>query len=263
MSEQVFSALYGLVPEKGSLRMTIKKLEDGRMVVAVLPELADSKVVIAGSSAHDKTEEVVRLDPLILTGTSAELDAGFIETVKGYAAVSNEFVTNVESMQARMQAKFASLKAKEDAKNAKSGNKAAKCVAPAPTPLDRKDGELDEEQLELLVSGSDDEGFKDALHAANEATLTEALAADDLSLSDLRVIGAELKKVTGAESVEPVVGALSVLYKKSGQAERVAIGKEIGKISGKTPADLGLEPKQTSLLGDLGFGTGNGAPATA
>jgi hypothetical protein len=107
----------------------------------------------------------------------------------------------------------------------------------------------------------------EAAAKANLATLGAALRAHN-SMDNRMAIAKEIKKLTGKAEAEILVPALTELYKASPADKKGVIGHFLEKIAGKSLADLGLAPRQPSLLGGIGQTTtaasnvNNVAPAT-
>lgn len=112
----MFQALEEVVRSAGKLSLTLR-MEGDQMVVVAIPQ------------PEGKVEETALRQPLVLTGTPADLDAGFAETVLSYAnarrTLGEQVATTVEILQAAEKT--------QAGKAQKSLSKTAKAALPAPS----------------------------------------------------------------------------------------------------------------------------------
>ncbi|WP_018125148.1 PRTRC system protein E [Desulfovibrio oxyclinae] len=215
----MFEVFDALVPQGGTLAISVSRADGERLTVSVLPrfsEVGDHKNAL--------------LKPITVKGTPAELNEFIVSELAGFAQDVADFDSTLE--QAREQLR--------------QQGKAARAKAGGGNP-DRTQGEADEAQVETLcqaLPGSDP--FKETLGKACSATLEAAFAkVEDLAV--LRPLATELKKIVGKEADGYFEQRLTALY-KDGKGDKSAVGKELEKITGKTLADLGLKAKQASMF---------------
>lgn len=138
----MFQILEQLVRSTGKLSMTLR-MDGEQMVVVAIPQ--------AGDSGKDK--EAALNQPLVLTATPAELDAGFVDALTSYTGARR-------SLGEQVTATTAILQAAEQAQAGKAKRSLSKSSTPAlPAPAKRS--------ASTQVSG-EDEG-EDAEDQANDA----------------------------------------------------------------------------------------------
>jgi PRTRC genetic system protein E len=91
LEKNMFASIEKLVQSTGKLAITVFPGKDGLLKVCVVP-LADS------------SKEAALAQPLILTGSAADLDAGFADAVSTYEASRNTLVAQVEATTAILEA---------------------------------------------------------------------------------------------------------------------------------------------------------------
>jgi PRTRC genetic system protein E len=270
----MFKKMESMIPEKGSIRMTMTRAGE-QITVSVLPVMPVSSLT-KQKSEFQKDEIAFKLEPLTVTGTAEELDAGFADVLAGFVPAVQGFTSNLEFVKAKLDAEARKIKDAAEAKKAKTAGKGSKHV-PSTTLTEaeeegeedsavktnpRLEGVADQALMPLLTAAAKDaqnaeavaqarKAVVEAAAKANLATLEAALRAHN-SMDNRMAIAKEIKKLTGKSEAEILVPALTELYKASPADKKGVIGHFLEKIAGKSLADLGLAPRQPSLLGGIG-----------
>ncbi|TDN59056.1 PRTRC system protein E [Paraburkholderia sp. BL10I2N1] len=127
----MFQQLEALVRASGKLQLTLK-MDSDRMAVVVVPS--------------GEGKEAALRQPLILSGTPAELDEGFIEAIRSYSAAHASLSEQVSVTAAILQEAEKSLSSK--AQKALKGPKAPAKEATGPVEGDDDDDDADDTRSE-------------------------------------------------------------------------------------------------------------------
>jgi PRTRC genetic system protein E len=126
----MFQVLEQLVRSAGKLSMTLR-MDGDQMVIVAIPQ------------ADGKDKEAALRQPLVLTGSPAELDAGFAEALTSYAGARRSLAEQVAATTAIIEAAEKSQAGKAQ----KAIAKGSKSAAPkASTPAGSPEGEGDESE---------------------------------------------------------------------------------------------------------------------
>jgi len=118
---EFFEKIYPVLESgKLSLTMVLSKPVHGKIAVSVLPKPTD-----------EKTDELKKIKPLVVSGTPAELDAGFINELTSAGRVTNGLLSSIEE--------FNELVAKEKQAVVKKAEKKAENVKKKATPIKKAD----------------------------------------------------------------------------------------------------------------------------
>lgn len=242
----MFTELFKVIPEDGTLRLTLVK-KNGKMTMTALPVFPVDEITIPGKSAHDKTTIGMKnLVPLVMSGTPEEFDEGFIQAITEYAPAVTGFQSNLTEAKGTFDAKIAAMEAKEEEKKAK---KKTTTTAPAAPGIDRNEGEADETKFKMLTTVSSTDGaFKNTLKNSNLKTLEAALLLK-LAIANSKAIAKEIGCISGESEADILTPILCTKYKaETDSSIKAEIGKQLVKISGKSLADLALVAKPLSLI---------------
>ncbi len=140
-----FNEMKELMTPGVDINMSIRSLDDGRMLIAVLPKMDGLK---------DEAKNL--LAPLTLTGTPDELDAGFIEVVGRPVQKSAGLLTNMKAFEEQMK------KTEADSRQNKQQKGTAGASKPAPKPQSPF-----EKMMQQVTEFENAGKFNDALTALN------------------------------------------------------------------------------------------------
>jgi PRTRC genetic system protein E len=232
-----FEELAKLIPSGGTVQMALTRKGD-TLTVALVP--------------HFQGEDA-SLSPLSITDTIENLDERFVECVREFAPSVQVVGDTLEQAKVAAEARKAEIAAKAEGAKSKAKGKSKKASVKDDTPAEdpqeaRKNGPLDESDRDTLASvPASDSNFAPALKRASKATLEAALE-QKITLSNLKRVAIELAKLTDRKSVDIQVETLTAKYKEADNGTKERLGKALEAVSGKTLADLGLAPKQVSML---------------
>lgn len=227
-----FEELAKLIPSGGTVQMALTRKGD-TLTVALVPHFQD---------------EDASLSPLSITDTIKNLDERFVECVREFAPSVQVVGDTLEQAKVAAEVRKAEIAAKAEGAKGKGKKASAKDSAPADPQEERKNGPLDESDRDTLASvPASDSNFAPALKRASKATLEAALE-QKITLSNLKRVAIELAKLTDRKSVDIQVETLTAKYKEADNGTKERLGKALESVSGKTLADLGLAPKQVSML---------------
>ena len=159
----MFQALEQLVRSAGKLLVTLR-MDGEQMVVVAVPQ------------TDGKDKEAALRQPLVLTGSPAELDAGFADALASYAGARLSLVEQVAATTAIIEA------AEQDqaGKAKKTIAKNSRLALPAPSKASTSKGESEDEDSEAEEGGDSSESAGLSSSAADVAA-TERPAGTDMS----------------------------------------------------------------------------------
>lgn len=157
----MFKEIEQMIRPGEDLALTIRKVEDGRLVVSILPR-----------NNNLKDPAATLIPPLTLNGTGEELDGGFIAAISEPVKKSQYLLRNMEEFEKGMKASTEASKAEEERKKADKAarEKTDKLVKQAEEEAGKKNySKAKQLYIEALASAldSDKKKVSDALNALN------------------------------------------------------------------------------------------------
>lgn len=226
MEQKIFEELAGMMPDGMQIKMVLKKKDD-KMTILFVPDMTDSSTNLA---------------PLNITHSPEDMDEAFLSDIRDFKAPVLEYASSIKEAKLAAAAKAAENKAKASGKTGKAKANTVELEK-------RKIGEVDEQDVSTLSTvPATDGNFTSAVKRASKATLEAALK-KPINLTNIKAVTAELAKLTDKTAKELQIEVLSAKHQAAENGNRDKIGESLIKISGKTLEELGLAPKQASLLG--------------
>ncbi len=236
----MFKELSELIPEGGMVRMVITKknnteTKEELLSVALVPDFGKTDV-----SATPKP-----LIPLCVTRPASEIDEKLLEDILSFTPAATELYSTVDAAVTSAQARKAEMK-----QRGKKGVKKVTEVQDTKNKLkERKKGEENADDISSMVTiPSTDSNFTSALNRASFASLNKAARSNEISKSNRSKVANEISKFSDKTAKEVLTEVLTEMFKTTTNGTAKGFGKELEKISGKSLADLGLAPKQASLV---------------
>ena len=231
-----FKAIADLIPESGSVQIAISKCDE-MLTVSIVPSFSD---------------KTCRLVPLTTTDKPETLDADLPATIAQYTPSVQKLSNTLEQARIAAETMEAERKAKAEkakADKAKPGKKVE--AAPVISKAERKAAASDPAQIDILTKeSSSSPAFMSTLTGASAKTMLDALNVTDLvDVKPISLIAKELADVIEKSDKEILKGILTHKYKQTQNGVREKIGKTLEEVTGQTLEELGLAPKQFSLMG--------------
>jgi PRTRC genetic system protein E len=164
----MFQVLEQLVRATGKLAITLR-MDGDQMVVVSIPQ------------TDGKDKEAALRQPLVLTGSPAELDAGFAEALASYAGARRSLVEQVAATTAIIEA----AEKDQAGKAKKTLARGSKPALPAPSKGSTSNGEPEDEDNEADEGGDSSGATVQSSPAAGAAVTGKPAGTDMTSLLDL------------------------------------------------------------------------------
>ena len=151
----MFTEIEQMMRPGEDLALTIRKMDEGRLIVSVLPK-----------NNNLKDPAAALIPPLTLNGTGEELDGGFIAAISEPVKKSQYLLRNMEEFEKGMKASSEASKAEEERKKAEKATR---------------------EKTDKLVKQAEEEAGKKNYSKAKQLyseAITSALEADKKNISD-------------------------------------------------------------------------------
>lgn len=157
----MFTKIEQMMRPGEDLALTIRKVEEGRLIVSVLPK-----------NNNIKDPAAALIPPLTLNGTREELDGGFLAAISEPVKKSQYLLRNMEEFEKGMKASAEASKAEEERKKAEKAvrEKTDKLIKQAEEEAGKKNyGKAKQLYSDALASAlePDNKKISDALNALN------------------------------------------------------------------------------------------------
>ncbi|OGP24997.1 MAG: hypothetical protein A2X99_02320 [Deltaproteobacteria bacterium GWB2_55_19] len=138
-----------IVPQGGSLLLSFTVAEDGNLTVLIHPKFPDKDV----KNADKENVKRIRENPVVISGTAEELDAGFMDFLNTVVAKKASFEEAVKTVDAEITTALAAIKTEGNKKVETARKTAPKSKTVAPAKADAQgtsgtDNETGEEKAE-------------------------------------------------------------------------------------------------------------------